>query len=62
MIHPETTMITSNNPSRDKMSPRSTIWGQAKRSRVLVIQMLLILRRAMRQLPREMVVLSVVYQ
>ncbi|GJZ23723.1 putative reverse transcriptase domain-containing protein [Tanacetum coccineum] len=54
MIHPETTMATSNNPSRGRMSPRSTIWGQAKGSlmgdlcpRVLVTQMLLILRRAM---------------
>ncbi|GJZ85415.1 putative reverse transcriptase domain-containing protein [Tanacetum coccineum] len=34
MIYPETTMVTSNNPSRGKMSPRSTIWGQAKRSRM----------------------------
>ncbi|GKB33636.1 putative reverse transcriptase domain-containing protein [Tanacetum coccineum] len=25
MIHPETTMVTSNNPSRGRMSPRSTI-------------------------------------
>ncbi|GKC03441.1 putative reverse transcriptase domain-containing protein [Tanacetum coccineum] len=32
MIHPETTMAINNNPSRDKMSPRSTIWGRAKRS------------------------------
>ncbi|GKF80031.1 reverse transcriptase domain-containing protein, partial [Tanacetum coccineum] len=32
MIHPETTMATSNNPSRGKMSPRSIIWGQAKGS------------------------------
>ncbi|GJR89810.1 putative reverse transcriptase domain-containing protein [Tanacetum coccineum] len=32
MIHPETTMVTSNNPSKGRMSPRSTIWGQAKRS------------------------------
>ncbi|GJT09231.1 putative reverse transcriptase domain-containing protein [Tanacetum coccineum] len=32
MIHPETTMVTSNNPSRGRMSPRSTIWGHAKRS------------------------------
>ncbi|GKC19824.1 hypothetical protein Tco_1021974 [Tanacetum coccineum] len=27
-------MVTSNNPSRGRMSPRSTIWGQAKRSRM----------------------------
>ncbi|GJR16579.1 putative reverse transcriptase domain-containing protein [Tanacetum coccineum] len=32
MIHPETTMATNNNPSRGRMSPRSTIWGQAKGS------------------------------
>ncbi|GJY98191.1 putative reverse transcriptase domain-containing protein [Tanacetum coccineum] len=32
MIHPGTTMVTSNNPSRGGMSPRSTIWGQAKGS------------------------------
>ncbi|GJX45881.1 putative reverse transcriptase domain-containing protein [Tanacetum coccineum] len=25
-------MVTSNNPSKGRMSPRSTIWGQAKRS------------------------------
>ncbi|GJT24021.1 hypothetical protein Tco_0893958 [Tanacetum coccineum] len=25
-------MVTSNNPSRGRMSPRSTIWGQAKGS------------------------------
>ncbi|GKF77074.1 hypothetical protein Tco_0229544, partial [Tanacetum coccineum] len=25
-------MITNNNPSRGRMSPRSTIWGQAKGS------------------------------
>ncbi|GJT11735.1 putative reverse transcriptase domain-containing protein [Tanacetum coccineum] len=34
MIHPETTMVTNNNPSRGRMSPRSTIWGQVKRSRM----------------------------
>ncbi|GKF15726.1 putative reverse transcriptase domain-containing protein, partial [Tanacetum coccineum] len=28
MIHPETTMVTNNNPSRGIMSSRSTIWGQ----------------------------------
>ncbi|GJT45042.1 hypothetical protein Tco_0953757 [Tanacetum coccineum] len=27
-------MVINNNPSRGKMSPRSTIWGQAKRSRM----------------------------
>ncbi|GKB47304.1 reverse transcriptase domain-containing protein [Tanacetum coccineum] len=32
MIHPETTMVTNNNPSRGRMFPKSTIWGQAKRS------------------------------
>ncbi|GKC17650.1 putative reverse transcriptase domain-containing protein [Tanacetum coccineum] len=32
MIHPGTTMVTSNNPSKGKMSLRSTIWGQAKGS------------------------------
>ncbi|GJR85910.1 putative reverse transcriptase domain-containing protein [Tanacetum coccineum] len=34
MIHLETTMAISNNPSRGRMSPRSTIWGQVKRSRM----------------------------
>ncbi|GJV78017.1 putative reverse transcriptase domain-containing protein [Tanacetum coccineum] len=34
MIHPETTMVTNNNPSRGRMLPRSIIWGQAKRSRI----------------------------
>nr|GEZ96547.1 putative reverse transcriptase domain-containing protein [Tanacetum cinerariifolium] len=37
MIHPETTMVTNNNPSRGKMSPRSKIWGWAKRSRTVEI-------------------------
>ncbi|GJQ94998.1 putative reverse transcriptase domain-containing protein [Tanacetum coccineum] len=32
MIHPETTMVTNSNPSRGRMSPRSTIWGHAKGS------------------------------
>ncbi|GKD26642.1 hypothetical protein Tco_1232856, partial [Tanacetum coccineum] len=32
MIHPETTMVTNSNPLRGKMSPRPTIWGQAKGS------------------------------
>ncbi|GJU35988.1 hypothetical protein Tco_1184342 [Tanacetum coccineum] len=32
MIHPETTMVTNNNPSKGRMLPRSTIWGQVKRS------------------------------
>ncbi|GJT78088.1 putative reverse transcriptase domain-containing protein [Tanacetum coccineum] len=27
-------MVTNNNPSKGRMSPRSTIWGQAKRSRM----------------------------
>nr|GEV56957.1 putative reverse transcriptase domain-containing protein [Tanacetum cinerariifolium] len=69
MIHPETTMVTNNNPSRGKMLPRSTIWGRAKRSRtveicprVLATQMLLILRRAMGQIPRGIVVLNVELQ
>ncbi|GJY76814.1 hypothetical protein Tco_0481930 [Tanacetum coccineum] len=35
MIHPETTMAINNNPSRDRMSPRSTIWGRVKRSRMV---------------------------
>ncbi|GKA18283.1 putative reverse transcriptase domain-containing protein [Tanacetum coccineum] len=30
MIHPETTIATSNNPSRGRMSPRSTIGTQRK--------------------------------
>ncbi|GKG12082.1 hypothetical protein Tco_0346319, partial [Tanacetum coccineum] len=25
-------MVSNNNPSRGRMSPRFTIWGQAKRS------------------------------
>nr|GEU87228.1 peptidase_A3 domain-containing protein [Tanacetum cinerariifolium] len=37
MIHSETTMVINNNPSKCKMSPRSTIWGQAKRSRIVEI-------------------------
>ncbi|GJT01550.1 putative reverse transcriptase domain-containing protein [Tanacetum coccineum] len=32
MIHPETTMVTNSNPSRGRMSPKSTTWGQAKGS------------------------------
>nr|GEX43701.1 putative reverse transcriptase domain-containing protein [Tanacetum cinerariifolium] len=28
MIYPETTMVINNNPPRDRMSPRSTIWDQ----------------------------------
>ncbi|GKC15045.1 putative reverse transcriptase domain-containing protein [Tanacetum coccineum] len=31
-IHPETSMAINNNPLRDRMSPRSTIWGRVKRS------------------------------
>ncbi|GJZ59133.1 putative reverse transcriptase domain-containing protein [Tanacetum coccineum] len=27
-------MVTNNNPSRGRMSPRSKIWGQVKRSRM----------------------------
>ncbi|GKE68811.1 hypothetical protein Tco_1526883 [Tanacetum coccineum] len=34
-IHPETTMAINNNPSRDRMSPRSTIWGRVKRSHMV---------------------------
>ncbi|GKA43855.1 putative reverse transcriptase domain-containing protein, partial [Tanacetum coccineum] len=34
MIHPETTMVTNNNPSRGRISPRSIIWGQVKGSRM----------------------------
>ncbi|GJX96647.1 putative reverse transcriptase domain-containing protein [Tanacetum coccineum] len=33
MIHPKTTMVTNNNPSRGRMSPRSTIWGLVRRIR-----------------------------
>ncbi|GJV14507.1 reverse transcriptase domain-containing protein, partial [Tanacetum coccineum] len=32
MIHPKNTMVTRNNPSRGRMSPRSTICGQVKGS------------------------------
>ncbi|GJT96757.1 hypothetical protein Tco_1092275 [Tanacetum coccineum] len=32
MIHPETTMVTNSNPSKGRMSPKSTTWGQAKGS------------------------------
>ncbi|GKG35428.1 hypothetical protein Tco_0440582 [Tanacetum coccineum] len=32
MIHPETTMDTNSNPSKGRMSPEPTIWGQAKGS------------------------------
>ncbi|GKD68467.1 putative reverse transcriptase domain-containing protein, partial [Tanacetum coccineum] len=35
MIHPETTMAINNNPSKDRMLPRSTIWGWVKRSRMV---------------------------
>ncbi|GJX75093.1 putative reverse transcriptase domain-containing protein [Tanacetum coccineum] len=62
-------MVTNNNPSKGRMSPKSTTWGRAKGSlmgdpcpRVLVTQMLLTLRRAMGQLPKGMVVLSVEHQ
>nr|GEX02612.1 putative reverse transcriptase domain-containing protein [Tanacetum cinerariifolium] len=37
MIHSETTMVINNNPSKGKMSPRSTIWGWAKRSRTMEV-------------------------
>ncbi|GJX31544.1 reverse transcriptase domain-containing protein, partial [Tanacetum coccineum] len=100
MIHPETTMVTNNNPSKGRMSPKSTTWGRVKGSLmgdlcskcnicsashhngpcnrgatsatkignlvaiagILVTQMSLTLRRAMGQLPKEMVVLSVEHQ
>ncbi|GJT41920.1 putative reverse transcriptase domain-containing protein [Tanacetum coccineum] len=32
MIHPETTTVTNSNPSRGRMSPKSTTWGLAKGS------------------------------
>ncbi|GKE62127.1 hypothetical protein Tco_1512494, partial [Tanacetum coccineum] len=32
MIHPETTMATNSNPSKGRMSPKSTTWGRAKGS------------------------------
>ncbi|GJY13707.1 hypothetical protein Tco_0383016 [Tanacetum coccineum] len=35
MIHPETTMAINNNPLRDRMSPRSTIWGRVKGSHMV---------------------------
>ncbi|GJV22889.1 reverse transcriptase domain-containing protein [Tanacetum coccineum] len=38
MIHPETTMVTRNNPSKGKMSPRSTIWGQLQGNVVLSVE------------------------
>ncbi|GJW20867.1 putative reverse transcriptase domain-containing protein [Tanacetum coccineum] len=34
-IHLETTMAINNNPSRDRMPPRSTIWGRVKRSHMV---------------------------
>ncbi|GJU47033.1 putative reverse transcriptase domain-containing protein [Tanacetum coccineum] len=34
-IHLETTMAINNNPSRDRMSPRSTIWVRVKRSHMV---------------------------
>nr|GEX77725.1 reverse transcriptase domain-containing protein [Tanacetum cinerariifolium] len=37
VIHSETTMVINNNPSKGKMSPRSTIWGRAKRSHTVEI-------------------------
>ncbi|GJZ03593.1 putative reverse transcriptase domain-containing protein [Tanacetum coccineum] len=35
MIHPKTTMAINNDPSRDRMSPRSIIWARVKRSRMV---------------------------
>nr|GEX76913.1 putative reverse transcriptase domain-containing protein [Tanacetum cinerariifolium] len=32
VIHPETTMTINNTPLRDRISPRSTIWGRVKRN------------------------------
>nr|GEU34348.1 putative reverse transcriptase domain-containing protein [Tanacetum cinerariifolium] len=37
MIHSETTMVTNNRPPKGKMSPRSTIWGRARGSRIVEI-------------------------
>nr|GEX24152.1 hypothetical protein [Tanacetum cinerariifolium] len=37
MIRSETTMVINNNPSKGKMSPRSTIWGRVKGSRTVEI-------------------------
>ncbi|GJR34265.1 reverse transcriptase domain-containing protein [Tanacetum coccineum] len=55
-VIPETTMAINNNPSRDRMSPRSTIWGRSKRIRMvdlfpsapsaIFITMALVLRKA----------------
>nr|GEX11428.1 putative reverse transcriptase domain-containing protein [Tanacetum cinerariifolium] len=35
MIHSETTMVTNSKPLKGKMSPGSTIWGRARRSRTV---------------------------
>ncbi|GJW48432.1 hypothetical protein Tco_0080078 [Tanacetum coccineum] len=76
MIHTETTWSPTTNPSRGRMSPRSTIWGHAKRSRMGDLcpsapsaifttmaraprSATSATRKAMGQLPRGMVVLSV---
>ncbi|GKE09985.1 putative reverse transcriptase domain-containing protein [Tanacetum coccineum] len=63
MIHPETTMVINNNPSRGRMSPRSAIWGQVKRSRMgdlcpsapsaIFITMARVLRSATRHFKRD---------
>nr|GFA38647.1 reverse transcriptase domain-containing protein [Tanacetum cinerariifolium] len=37
MIHSETTMVTNSKPPKEKMSPGSTIWGRARRSRTVEI-------------------------
>nr|GFD27041.1 hypothetical protein [Tanacetum cinerariifolium] len=37
MIHSETTMVTNSKPPKGKMSPGSTIWERAKRSRTVEI-------------------------
>nr|GEY46138.1 putative reverse transcriptase domain-containing protein [Tanacetum cinerariifolium] len=37
MIHSETTMVTNSKPLKGKMSPGSTIWGRARRSRTVEI-------------------------
>ncbi|GJY80019.1 putative reverse transcriptase domain-containing protein [Tanacetum coccineum] len=58
-------MVTNNNPLRGRMSPRSTIWGQGTLPTtvgVLATQMVLILIRAMGQIPKGMVVLNVELQ
>ncbi|GKA51832.1 putative reverse transcriptase domain-containing protein [Tanacetum coccineum] len=54
-IHPETTMVINNNPSKSRMSPRSTTWELGtlpETAGVLATQMLQILRRAMGANPK----------